>query len=354
MTTISATECKRHCFLTGSTHPVLADKVAGLSGLRLTPVKVTNFKVGETHTKILESVRNKHAFVLATANTGRINDDLMETKILLQTLSLASCGDIDLLMLAMPYLRQDRKDEPRVPITAVLALQELYQAAGGKLRSLITFDPHTVGAEAIMRAVGITAPAALTTKGLFVNYIKKNLPLDDLIFVATDSGRIKWVRSWAKAIYGPEEYLLHYLPAEKIGSGDNSMVSICEREIYRKKYIGANLVNLPAKVTLRRKYVVMVDDMIDGGGTMVSTAMEVAKYSPAYIFAAGVHPYLSGDAPEKLQKSPIEKVIVANTLNIPECSIFPKLKILDCSPLIAEIISRIATNKSLEGYSLSI
>jgi ribose-phosphate pyrophosphokinase len=112
--------------------------------------------------------------------------------------------------------------------------------------------------------------------------------------------------------------------------------------------------HLYGKVVLQGKNVCMVDDMIDGGGTMISTAMEIAKYSPAYIFAAGVHPYLSGEAAKKLQKSPIEKVIVANTLDIPESSKFPKLKILDISPLLAEIIYRIAANKSLEGYSLSI
>jgi ribose-phosphate pyrophosphokinase len=354
MTLMPVSARKKFCLLTGSTHPALAENVAKRLGLPLTPVTVKNFKVGEIHTKIEESVRNKHAFVISTANTGRINDDLMETKILLQTLSLASCGNIDLLMLAMPYLRQDRKDEPRVPITAVLAVQELYQASGGKLRSLITFDPHTVGAEAIMRAVGITAPAALTTKALFVDYIKKNFPLENLMFVATDSGRIKWVRSWAKAIYGPDEFLLHYLPAEKIGNGDDSIVSICEREVSLKRSVGESSFNIYPKVSLRHKHVFMVDDMIDGGGTMISTAMEIAKYSPAYIFAAGVHPYLSGKAAEKLQKSPIEQVIVASTLNIPESSLFPKLKVLDVSPLVAEIISRIATNRSLEGYSLSI
>ncbi|MCX5726871.1 MAG: ribose-phosphate diphosphokinase [Candidatus Saganbacteria bacterium] len=346
--------CNKFCLLTGSTHPRMAKDVARRLGIPLTPVNVKKFLVGEICPGILKSVRGKEAFVLATANTGRINDDLMETALLLHNLSLASITDIHLFMLAMPYLRQDRKEQPRVPISAEFVIRMLREAARGKMQSLITFDPHTIGAEAIMSAHNIPSPAALTTRSLFVDYIKNHFPLKNLVFTATDSGRIKWVRSWAEAIYGPEEFLLHYLPAEKVRSEGTIRTSICEREVDIKTQAGKWTNVIHAKVTMRNKYALIVDDMTDGGGSMITTAVELAKQGPAHIIGATPHAYLSGNAPRKLQDSPLEQLIVSNTLNIPESSMFGKLKLLDSSPLIAEIFRRIATNKSLEGYNLKV
>lgn len=340
--------------MTGTTHPAFANAVAKRLHMPLIPVNAKRFPVGEVHIKVGESVRGDNAIVLATANTGRIDSDFMETKVLLQTLSLASCKDIHLFMTAMPYLRQDRKDEPRVPITAVMAFNEINQAARGKLQSMTIFDPHTIGAEAIMTAVGIPAPAALTTRGLFVDFIKKSLPLDKVVLLAPDSGRVKWVRSWAKAIYGPEEYMLHYLGAEKDNIGDDQVVYIHERNLDLKIRAGKWTKTMHTKVTLPGKIVVVVDDMIDGGKTSISAAVAAAKRHPAYLLSTAVHGYLSGKAPQRLQGSPFDQVFVTNTLNIPSESRFPKLNILDVSPLVAGIISRIMKNESLQGYNLSI
>ena len=350
MVSMPRLSAKKYCLLTGSTHKKLAQVVAYRLGLPLTEVNVKKFEVGEILTHIQKTSRGKQAFVLATANTGRINDDLVETGLLLHTASLASLSSINLLMLATPYLRQDRKDKPRVPISAEWVIRMLQTSARGQMQSMITFDPHTIGIEGIMSAHGIKSPAALTTRSLFVDYIKSHFKLKDLIFTATDSGRIKWVRSWAEAIYGPEEFLLHYLPAEKVRSDGKIRTSICEREVDIETKGG----KFTAKVTMRGKYALIVDDMTDGGGSMITTAVELAKQSPAYIFGATPHAYLSADAPRKLQESPIDQLIVSNTLNIPESSMFNKLKILDTSSLTAEIIRRIATNRSLEGYNLKV
>jgi len=336
------------CLLTGSTNMEVAREVAVRLRTRLTPVVVRKFPVGEIHTEIQKSVRAKEAFVLATANTGRINDDLMETKILLQTLRLASVRDIFLLMLAMPYQRQDRKDRPRVPITAVLAIQELCNAAGGKMQSLVTFDPHTLGAEGFMSAVGIPAPAALSTKSLFVDYLKRTFPLNRLLLIPPDIGRTKWVASIAKKIYGEKEYFLHYLPVEKVRVGDELLTYIYERKIdeIRNK-----------KLTFKDKEVVILDDMIDSGRTIRNISYKLAAMpeKPRSISAAAVHGYFTGTAPENFEKDPtIDQVIVTNTLNIPKSSRFSKLKILDVSQLVAEIISRIVNKESLEGYSTEI
>lgn len=345
---------KRICLLTGTTNPGVAKSVARRLGIRLTPATVKRFSVGEIHTRVDESVRGKEAFVLATANTGRINDDFMETKIFLQTLALASVKDISLFMFAMPYLRQDRKDEPRVPITAVLALQELYNAARGKMKSLIIFDPHSIGTEGFMAAAGIPSPAALTTRSLFVDYIEKNFPLDRLMLIAPDIGRTKWVASVARTIYGPEEYFFHYLPTEKIRAKIDAQTFVYNRELDMQVRVGRGKKRIHATVTPGGREVIILDDMIDRGGTMRSVARELVGQTnkPNSISTATPHGYFSGNSLQVFEKDHnIDQMIVTNTLNI---GTSPKLKVLDISPLVTEIIFRIATTRSLQGYNLSI
>lgn len=299
---------------TGNANPKLAEDIGKELGKKLGGIMVSRFSEGEIRVKIDDNVRGKDVFVVQPT-CPPTNENLMELLVIIDALKRASAGRITAVVPYYGYARQDRKDQPRVPITAKLVANLLTVAGAGRV---LTMDLH---AGQIQGFFDIPLDH-LFAVNVFVEYLEK-LKLDDLVVVSPDVGGIKTARAYAK----------------RLGA---SLAIVDKRRISPEK---AEAMNILGEVEGRNA--VLVDDLIATGGSLLEAANALKKAGVKKIFAAVVHGVLTGNAVENIEHSILEELIITDTIPLPDHKKHPKIRVLSVAPLLAEAIKRIHREESI-------
>ncbi|HEY0262419.1 MAG TPA: ribose-phosphate pyrophosphokinase [Chitinophagales bacterium] len=301
----------------GSNSLYLAENVAKNYGQDLSKMKLLRFSDGEMQPEIEESVRGSYVFVIQ--NTNPPADNLMELLMIVDAAKRASANYITAVIPYFGYARQDRKDRPRVAIAAKL-VANILTAAG--VNRVMTMDLH---AGQIQGFFDIPVDH-LSSSAVFIPYIE-TLKLDNLCFASPDVGSVKRARTYAQ-----------YFNAEMV---------ICDK--YRKK------ANEVAEMTLignvEGKNVIITDDMIDTGGTLVNAADLILSKGAKSVRAMITHGVLSGNAYENIEKSNLTELVVSDSLPLKQSS--PKIKQLSIAEVFATSIRNAHEHKSINSLFIT-
>jgi ribose-phosphate pyrophosphokinase len=298
----------------GNSNPALADAIAAYLATPLTKAVVRRFADMEIFVEIQENVRGADVFVLQSTSFPA-NDHLMELLIIIDALRRASGRRVTAVIPYFGYARQDRKDQPRVAIGAKL-VANLIEAAGAEKVLGMDFHTHQVQSFFDVPVDHLYAAPVLT------RYFKA-LQLEDPVIVAPDVGAAKMARGFARRLGASFAIIDKRRPAAN------------EAEVMQ---VVGEVGDRPC---------IIVDDMIDTAGTLVSVVNALRERGAATIYAAATHPLLSGPAVERLDAAPVCEVVVTNTVFVPEAKRFPKLKILSIAELLARAISYTHSNASV-------
>lgn len=301
----------------GNAHPDLGQHVADYLGVELGRITSTKFSDGEIRVMVDESARGNDVFILQPT-CYPANDTLMELLIMLDAFRRASASRITVVIPYYGYARQDKKIKPREPVTARL-VADLISMAGA--HRVVCIDLH---AEQI--------------QGFF------DLPVDHL-YAGPILGR--WMLEQG---YQEEEQLVVVSPdvagvgrARSLAEMLKAPIAIIAKR--RPEPNKVDIVEIIGDVT--GKKCVMIDDMIDTGGSIIVGAEALMKRGATSVVCACTHPVLSGNASQRLQDSVVSQVITTDTIPIPQVKKFPKLTVLPCAPLLGEAIRRIHLNESV-------
>ncbi|MFA4991167.1 MAG: ribose-phosphate pyrophosphokinase [Candidatus Omnitrophota bacterium] len=300
--------------ITGNANPKLAKEICQYLDMSLGGVVVDTFSEGEIRVKIDENVRGKDVFIVQPT-CPPVNNNLMELLILMDALRRASAKRITAVLPYFGYARQDRKDQPRVPITAKLVANLLTTAGASRI---LTVDLH---AGQIQGFFDIPMDH-LYAVNVFVSYFSK-MKIKDLVVVSPDVGGIKMARGYAKRFEVP----LAIVDKRRISGEDIEVMNI----------LG----------DIKGKNVIIVDDLIATGSSLVEAAAALKKSGAKDIYAAITHPVLSGPAVKNIAGSSIKKLFVTNTIPVEGAKKHDKIKVLSIAPLLAEAIKRIHREESV-------
>lgn len=297
----------------GRSNPALAEKIANYLGMPLGEAKVENFSDGEISVNYFESIRGSDMFIIQSTNPPAEN--LMELLIMIDAAKRSSAGRITAVMPYYGYARQDRKDKPRVAITAKLVANLLTQAGADRI---LTMDLH---APQIQGFFDIPFDH-LYSSVVLIDHVKNMDIADNLVVASPDVGGVKLARKFASEL-GTE------------------LVIVDKR---RPRANVAEVMNIIGDV--KGKNVLLVDDMIDTAGTLVNAAKAIQEAGGLKVYAAATHPILSGPAIERINGSVLEKVIVTDSL-VTNHDFSPKIEIVTISNLFGEAIKRIYDGESV-------
>lgn len=297
------------CVFTGNAHPQLAQHVCDYLDIPLSKSEVFKFPNDNTFVRILENVRERDVFVIQPI-CAPVNDNLMELLITIDAAKRASAGRVTAVVPYYGYARTDKKDQPRVPITARL-VADLLTAAGAD--RLLTIDLH---AGQIQGFFNIPVDE-LTALPILVQYLRDKT-LDDLVVVAVDIGISKRARDVAERLNVPLAI------AEKRRDGNSST---------------AQSLNIIGDV--KNKTVLTFDDEIDTGGSMLAAVDALRERGAKAAYACVTHAVLSGPASERLVRSPLEELVATDTVPLDGKSVDGKITVLPVAPLLGEAINRI-------------
>ncbi|MDP3013280.1 MAG: ribose-phosphate pyrophosphokinase, partial [Candidatus Subteraquimicrobiales bacterium] len=278
----------------GSGNPELCQKISKILGVELGQVKLHKFSDGEIYVRYLESVRGTDAFIIQSLGAP-VNAHIMELLIMIDALKRASAGRISAVIPYYAYSRQDQKTLAREPITAKL-VAELLTCAG--IDRVLTMDLHAGQIQGFFKM----PVDHLTAVPILADYYKKKA-LEDLIVVAPDVGRVREAKKYADKL-GADMAILHKVRPEHNVAVTTHIVGEVE-----------------AKTCL------MVDDMIDTAGTLVSGANTLIQEGAKEVYACATHPILSGSAVKRLEESPIKEVVVTDTTPLPLEKRIEKIKV---------------------------
>jgi len=308
---------KHLLLLSGRSHPELADSVAENLGIDLTPVTAHDFANGEIFVRFRESVRGGDAFVLQS-HTTPINKWIMEQLIMIDALKRASAKRITVIVPFYGYARQDKKHRGREPISARL-MADLFKTAGAD--RLMTVDLHTSQIQGFF-----DGPVDhLFALPLLAGHVAGRVDRSKITVVSPDAGRVRVAERWTDVLGAP--------------------LAIIHKR--RDPDIPNQVRVLEVVGDVRDRVCVVVDDMIDTGGTIVKAAETLFDNGASEVIVAATHGILSDPARERLQESGISEVIVTDTLPIPEEKRFDKLTILSIAPLLATAINEVFTDGSV-------
>jgi len=302
----------------GSSHHELAEEVAKHLGVVLGEVDIHRFSNGDIYTRFLTSVRGADAFVLQT-HAEPVNEHIMETLIMIDGLKRASARRITAVLPFFPYSRQDKKHLAREPISAKLIADLLHTAGADRAMSV---DLH---AGQIQGFFDIPFDH-LTAHPLLLEYLRNEIG-NDIVFTAPDAGRVGVADRLAKKIGGPLA-VVHKRRDPRV-----------HNEVVAHHVVG----------DVEGKRCFLVDDMIDTGGTIVAAAQALMDQGAAEVYCGATHAVLSGPAVQRLQDSPIKKVIVTNTLPIPPHKWFDKLAVVSVGPIIADAVRAVFADESVSA-----
>jgi ribose-phosphate pyrophosphokinase len=301
--------------IAGTSHPKLAEKIAKRLNLPLTPVEVKKFMNGEIYVRIGESVRGDDIFIIQTMGGSAINDSLMELLIMTDALRRSSAGRINLVCPNLAYSRQDRKAQSHEPISAKLVANLITTAGADRL---ITIDLH---ASQIQGFYDIPVDH-LVGYPLIAKYIKKK-KYKDLVIVAPDIGAAKRAHQMADLLGVP--------------------IAIVDK--IRTAHHVSEVSHLVGDVS--GKTAVLVDDIVDTAGSICGAAEAVKEFGAKKIIIGATHALLNGEAVERLKSSSADEIIFLDSMPIPKEKKIKGMRIVSLAPLLAKIIRRIHTERSL-------
>jgi len=300
--------------ITGNANPQLAQEICRYLKMPLGDAMVTTFSEGEIRVKINKNVRGKDVFIVQPT-CPPVNNNLMELLILIDALRRASAKRITAVLPYFGYARQDRKDQPRVPITAKL-VANLIATAG--VDRVLTVDLH---AQQIQGFFDIPMDH-LYAVNVFVNYIKK-IKLKDIVIISPDVGGIKMARAYAKKFEAP-------------------LAIVDKRRISGEETEAMNILG-----EIKGKNLIIVDDLVATASSLVEAAAALKKQGGKEIYAAITHPILSGPAIKRINDSCIKRLFVTNTIPVENGKRHEKIEVLSIAPLLAEAIKRIHNEESV-------
>jgi ribose-phosphate pyrophosphokinase len=312
-----ATE-KNLMIFSGRAHPELAEEVAANLDCGLVPTSAYEFANSEIYVRYEESVRGSDAFVIQS-HTAPINEWIMEHLIMVDALKRASAKRITVVMPFYGYARQDKKHRGREPISARL-MADLFKTAGAN--RLIVMDLHADQIQGFF-----DGPVDhLMALPILADYVREKYGAQRLAVVSPDAGRIKVAERWSSRLGGAPLAFIHKT-----------------RNIDRPNETVANRVVGDVK----GRMCVLVDDMIDTGGTIVKAAEALMAEGAEGVVVAATHPILSDPAVDRLKNSSITEVVVTNTLPLHDDKRFDKLTCLSVAPLLARAIREVFEDGSV-------
>jgi len=299
--------------ISGNAHLEMASKIAEALQRPLLDVEVGRFSDGEINVKIHENIRGTDVFIIQPTNPPA--EHMLELLLMLDAVKRASCRRATAVLPYFGYARQDRKDQPRVPIGARLMANLITKAGADRV---LTIDLH---APQIQGFFDIPLDHLYSAPVLLKHFEERDH--GNLAVVAPDVGSLKMARSFAKRLGAPLAIVDKRRPAAN------------EAEVMN--FIG----------DVKGRDVVIFDDMIDTAGTITQAAEVCAKEGAVSVTTCATHPIFSGRALERLNGSSINEVVVSNTIPFTRLSECPKVKVLDMSHLLAEAIERIHLEKTV-------
>jgi len=299
----------------GTAHPALARSVCDYLGIPVGEVEVFEFSNENIFVRILENVRERDVFIIQPI-CSPVNKSLVELLIMLDAFRRASAGRITAVVPYYGYSRTDKKDQPRVPITARL-IADLITTAGAN--RLLTVDLHAPQIQGFF-----TIPVdELTTRPILAQYFKEKA-LDNLVVVATDIGISKVARDMAAKLGAP----LAIIEKRRLGNVD-----------------ATETLNIIGEVEGMRA--LTVDDEIDTAGSLVGVVDALLEHGVTEVYACCTHPVFSGPAIQKIAASPVKEIIVTDTIPVNSDKKLDKITVLPIASLIGEAIHRIHTGLSV-------
>lgn len=301
----------------GRSHPVLALEVAKYLDTELVPTTAYDFANGEIFVRFEESVRGCDAFVLQTHSLP-INKWIMEQLIMVDALKRASAKRITVVAPFLGYARQDKKHRGREPITSRL-IADLFKQAGAD--RLMAVDLHTAQIQGFF-----DGPVDhLFALPIMADHIKASVDTSEVTVVSPDAGRVRVAEKWTDVLGAPLA-IIHKRRDPDVPN-----------QVKMFEVVG----------DVQDRICVIVDDMIDTGGTIVKAAETLFEAGAKDVIVAATHGIFSEPARERLSQSAISQVLVTDTLPIPEDRKFDSLKVLSIAPLIATAIKEVFTDGSV-------
>ena len=303
-----------------NSNPKLAEQIAQRVGIPLRKASISHFADGEIKITIDESIRGCEVYVIQSVSDP-VNTNLMELLIMVDALRRASAAKINVVMPYYGYARQDRKARSREPITAKLIANLLEM---DQISRLVTIDLH---APQVQGFFDIPVDHLQATS-LFTKYIEEQNLGDDIVVVAPDHAGVNLARKYAERIKA------------SIAIIDNRNDEVRERtEQEVPEYVIGDV---------KGKTAIIVDDIVDTGVRMNLSAQALKNFGAAKVYGIATHAVLSADAVNTLQNSPLEKMIVTDTIQLPKEKEFSKLVQLSVDDLLKEAIVRIHNNQSID------
>ncbi len=300
----------------GNAHREMAEEIADHLNMPLSEADVRKFSDGEVFVEIKENVRGRDVFVVQPTCTP-VNDNLMELVIMVDALRRASARRITAVVPYYGYARQDRKNAPRVPISAKV-VAEMFMAVG--VRRVLCMDLH---AGQIQGFFNIPVDH-LYAAPVIIDYVKKSFPAEDVIMVSPDAGGVERTRAFAKRL--------------------NSGLAIIDKR--RDKPNECEAMHVIGDV--EGKIAILMDDMVDTAGTLCAGAKTLLEHGAKEVHACCSHPVLSGPAIERINQSELKSLVVTNSIPLrPEGEACDKIKVLSVSKLLANAIDRIHNEDSV-------
>ncbi|MDC7120081.1 ribose-phosphate diphosphokinase [Cellulomonas fimi] len=309
---------KRLVLVSGRAHTELATDVAEHLGIELVPTTAYDFANGEIYTRFGESVRGSDAFVLQS-HARPINQWIMEQLLMVDALKRASAKTITVVAPFYGYARQDKKHRGREPISARL-LADLFKTAGAD--RLMSVDLHTAQIQGFFDGP-VDHLWAMPT---LIDYVRTRVDTTNVTVVSPDAGRIRVAEQWAAKLGGGPLAFVH--KTRDIRSANKSVANRVVGEVEGRSCV-------------------LVDDLIDTGGTIAGAVRVVLEAGAKDVIVAATHGVLSPPAAERLQESGAREVIVTDTLPIEDENRFEKLTVLSIAPLIARAIREVFDDGSV-------
>jgi ribose-phosphate pyrophosphokinase len=306
--------------VSGRANPALAESVAGHLGVELGHANLEDFANGEIHCRYAESVRGMDVFIVQShcGVDGRtLNDALMEHLIMVDAARRASAKSVTAVMPSYAYARQDRKAEGREPISAKL-VANMFAAAGAD--RLVSVDLHTGQIQ------GFFDPPFdhLVAMPVLVDYLSQHVA-EDLVMVSPDAGRVKVAERYANLL--------------------NADLAIVHKRRVRGEKNKVEASEIVGDVDGRT--CVIIDDMIDTGGSLVAAADQLVERGAGKVFAAATHGVLSGPAVDRIKNSVISKLVITDTLPLPPEKRIDKIEVVSVAEVIAAAIRAVFQDDSV-------
>lgn len=302
---------------TGNANPKLVQEIADCLGVGIGDSKVGKFSDGEISVTTNETVRGTDVFVIQPTHAP-VNDNLMELLIMIDAYKRASAGRITAVIPYYGYARQDRKAKSRDPITAKL-VADLITTAGAD--RVLTMDLHAAQIQGYFNVpVDNLIGAPILAKYFIEEGFRER---DDVVVVSPDLGSVTRARDFAERL--------------------NSPIAIIDKR--RPRANVSEVMNIIGDI--KDKTVILIDDMIDTAGTITNGANALVERGAKEVYACCSHGVLSGPAFDRIENSVIKKLVVLNTIGLPEEKVSNKFEVLSVAPIFAEAIKRIYEDVSI-------